>query len=216
MVRRLVDEQSAAVAFVAVPAAEIVGAVRRVEQPLEMDARDVADRAGSDQLAHFGVVRRVAVVERHAQVPAGTLDGVENRLAFLLVDGHRLFGDDVAAEFHRADDVMVMRPVDGGDDDGVGFRLANHVVEPVRRIGRNGRMAVFGLKQSVRVVEPHGIDVAKGDELSRVAEVAGEGAVEKLGAAAGADERVAFDRHADDLPRHGRFGFSIGQTVQKI
>src|SRR5204863_484036 len=63
VVARLVDHQPAGVALVAVPAAEVVGAVAGVEEPLEVDGEDAADRAGLEQLLDSAVARGVAEVE---------------------------------------------------------------------------------------------------------------------------------------------------------
>ena len=67
--RGLVHQQAAGVVLVAVPAAEVVGAVARVEQPLEVDRADLADRAGAQQGVQLAVDRVVAVVEADGDRP---------------------------------------------------------------------------------------------------------------------------------------------------
>src|SRR5690606_23674239 len=67
----LVHEQPARALLVAVPAAEVVGAVRGVQQPLEVHRGDLADAARREELAQRAVARRVAVVERHDHRAAG-------------------------------------------------------------------------------------------------------------------------------------------------
>ena len=71
------------------------------------------------------------------QLAAGLALRVEDRAALLLVGGHRLFGDHVAAQLHRADDVLVVRAVLGGDDHHVGLGLADHAVEILRLVNRH-------------------------------------------------------------------------------
>ena len=105
MMRRLMHEQAAAVALIAVPSAEVVGAMLRVQQPFEVNGVYFADRAVANQLANLGMMRRIAVVERYPQIAACPLNRIENFLAFLLVDRHRLLGDDIAAKLHRTNDI---------------------------------------------------------------------------------------------------------------
>jgi hypothetical protein len=57
------------------------------------------------------------------------------RCAFPAVGGHRLFGDDVATGVERADDIIVVESVGGGDDHRVGLLLAQHLVEIGGEIG---------------------------------------------------------------------------------
>ena len=64
MVGHLVDEKAAAVGLVAVPAAEVVRAVHRVEHPLEGHGDDLADLA-TDELIEKKRAERLA--QREAQ-----------------------------------------------------------------------------------------------------------------------------------------------------
>ena len=82
VVRGLVDHQAAGVFLVAVPAAEVVGAVQRVQQPVEIDREHVADLAAHQQVLDLRARRRIAVVEHHAHLPVVALAGVEMRCAF--------------------------------------------------------------------------------------------------------------------------------------
>src|SRR5690606_30532434 len=101
--------------------------------------------------------------------------------------GERLLGDDVAAELHRPDDVLVVVRVLRGDDDSVGALLAHHPVE-VRR-GEGGAVHPDVL---LRVLEPAGVNVAQSDELERVRVLADETTPpHRVAAHTGADERDA-------------------------
>ena len=57
----------------------------------------------------LGCARGVAVVEGDPQALSRFLDHVEYLLALLLVNGHRLLGDGVAAGAHRPDDITAPR-----------------------------------------------------------------------------------------------------------
>ena len=109
------------------PAAEIVGAVTRVEVPGKIHRRHLADLARHQQLFDRLVLRRVAVIEGDDQVAAALLFGVEHRLALLLVDDHRLFGHHVDAAFERLDDVLAVEAVDRRDHQQIGLRLVHHL-----------------------------------------------------------------------------------------
>ncbi|GAB4007401.1 hypothetical protein GCM10029992_61050 [Glycomyces albus] len=79
MVAGLVDQQAAGLLGQAVPAAEVVGAVAGVEQPVEADRDDLADRALAKEVGDLLVDRVVAVVEgdrdRSGRLPLGFEDG---------------------------------------------------------------------------------------------------------------------------------------------
>ena len=94
MVSGLVHQQAARVGLVAVPPAEVVGAVAHVEQPLEVHRADLPDLR--QQLLDLLVHRVEAVVEGDRDPLAGAPLRLEDPLAARHVDGHRLLGDDVA------------------------------------------------------------------------------------------------------------------------
>ncbi|MNP31472.1 hypothetical protein D3C76_1245920 [compost metagenome] len=144
MVGGFMYQQAAAVAFFPMPAAEVVCAMFGVEQPFEVHRSDLANRPLHQQLAHLAVVRGVAVVEGHAHAAAGLFDGVENAQGALFIDGHRLFGDHIAAGVQGANDVVVMGTIHGGDDNYIRARLADHLFK-LRRLpgGNRGRPFVF-------------------------------------------------------------------------
>ena len=119
MVRGLVHHQAAGVLLVAMPAAEVVGAVAGVEQPVEVHREHLADDAGHEQVLDLGARRRVAVVEGDPHVRPVLLLRVDDALALLRVGGHRLLGDHVAAQLHRPADVVRRGGVLGGDDHAV-------------------------------------------------------------------------------------------------
>ena len=97
MVCCLVHHESAAVAFVAVPASKVVGAMTGVQQPLEVYAEYLTDGAALDKFLDFAVARCVTIVEGHAQVAFGGLNRVDDLLALFSIGCHRLFADDIAA-----------------------------------------------------------------------------------------------------------------------
>ena len=104
--RRLVTEQRAGVLAEPVPAAEIVGAVARVEVLVEVHRDHLADCALLQQRFHLLRLARVPRVQRDGDVPAGAAYRVENGLALVFARAHRLFGDHVEAEVQRAHDVL--------------------------------------------------------------------------------------------------------------
>jgi hypothetical protein len=195
----LVDHQAAGIALVAVPAAEVVRPVGGVQQPLEVDADDVAQRAALDDLLDLRVAGGVAVVEGDGEVLAGALDRVDDLLALLGIDGHRLLADGVAAQLHGADDVAGVGAVHAGDDDGVGLLLGHHVVELVGQIGGQGRVVELLADLLVVVVHATLVHVAEGDQFTVLAEVLHEGFGEHPGTSTGADEGIPF------LHREGSF-----------
>ena len=179
----LVHQQPAGVALVAMPAAEVVGPVAQVEQPLEVHREHLADGVGQEQLAHLGGVRRVAIVEGDPQLASGAVNRIQDLLALLRIDRHRLLGDGVAAQLHGAHDVAVMGTVDRGHDHRVGPGLRDHAVELLRRIGGD-RGAARRAVQLVGQVEPGLVHVAERHHLGALGEVAGNRLVEEPRAAA--------------------------------
>ena len=189
VVGRFVHEEAAAVALVAVPAAEVVGAVGGVEQPLEVDGGDGADGAGAEELVDFGVVGGVAVVERHADDVGGALDGRDDVKAPGGVDSHGLFGDDVAAELEGADDVEVVGAVDGGDDDLVGLGRFDHAVKvSCEECGHLG--VPESLEVGVGIVETGLVGIAQADDAGCSVVSRRDGTVVEVRTAAGPDDGV--------------------------
>ena len=162
MVGRFVHQQAAAVAFFTVPATEVVRAVLGIEQPLKVNGGNVADRALHQQFTHLAVVRRIAVVKGHAHRVPGLFDGVQNAQRALLVDGHRFFGDHIAARVQRTDDVIIVGAVHGGDDDDIRPGFADHLFE-LRRFPGGDRLGALFLQQRIGVVHSRLVGVAKGD-----------------------------------------------------
>ena len=179
----LVHQQAAGVALVAVPAAEVVGAVAQVEQPLEVHREHLANGVGHEQLAHRGGVRRVAVVEGDPQLAPGAVNCVQDLLALLRIDRHRLLGDGVAAQLHGAHDVAVMGTVDRRHDHRIGLGLGDHAVELLRPVSGN-RGAAGRAVDLVGQVEPGLVDVAERHHLGALGVVAGNRLVEEPRAAA--------------------------------
>ena len=136
VVARLVHQQAAGVLLLAVPAAEVVGAVHGVERPLEVHRGDLADLAGRDDLAQGGVPRGVPVVERHDDVPAGLGDRARDPSAARPVDGQRLLDDDVGPRGERPRHQLGVRVVGRGHDDDVDGLLGDHLLEAVGRVLR--------------------------------------------------------------------------------
>ena len=189
MMGRLVDEQTAGLVLVAVPAAEIVGAVDAVEIPAEIDGGDLADDAGHQQVLHLGAMRRVAVVEGNRHRLAGLLLGVEDGAEARHVDGHRLFGDDVGAEFERPHDVFVVQVVGHGDDDRIRLLFADHAVECLRRVGGD-RLAGDLPGLAGGQLQPVRVRVAQADELIGVGVSGDQGVAKHQMARASSDDGV--------------------------
>ena len=190
MVRGFVHEQAAGLVLFAVPAAEVVGAVARIQHPGEVDVARAANSALHDQMAHGGRERGVAVVECDAQRAAGLLDRVEDLAGLGVVGRHRLLGDGIAAQFHGAADVLVMRSVHRGDDDDVRPGLGDHAVEVAGVVGGQSLRAAL---PDLTVVPVHArlAQVAERDQLVPLCEVAQNGVNVHSGAPTGADKRVA-------------------------
>lgn len=200
----LVHHQPAGVRLVAVPAAEVVGAVPHVEQPLEVHRAHLADRAVGEQLAQLLVQGVVAVVERHPHLPPGVGDRVEDLPAAGRVHGHRLLGDDVAAGPQRRVDVRGVGVVHARHHQHVDALLGEHdgqVLGPVRRHRRVAQLA----EPPVVGVHPGLVDVGERDEFGGVGVVAHQRPDEHLGPGPGAHQGVSdpltgAGRHVDRLP----------------
>ena len=190
-----VDEEGAAEAPLAVPAAEIGGAVVDVEVPVEIHRGDLADALLHQQFLHLLPLGRIAVVERDGDVFAREGLRVEDGLALDLVGGHGFLGDDIAPHLHPLDDKLVVRGVYRGDDDGVRLRLADHLLEVGERRALDADV-LFTEFQAPRV------DVAQADELHLVGVLPGDISPPHVNAPdAGADKRHA---HLGAATRAGR------------
>src|SRR5690625_6181246 len=66
---------------------------------------------------------------------------VNNHLTLLLIDGERLFADDIHAELQSSDDTVMVLPVPGGNDKSVGPGLLKHLIQPGE--GRAPRPHIF-------------------------------------------------------------------------
>jgi hypothetical protein len=200
VVRGLVHQQAAAVVLLAVPAAEVVGAVPYVEQPLEVDRQHLADGAVGEQAADLLVHGVEAVVEGDGEGVAGLADGAEDAGAATGVDGHRFLGDDAAAGLQGRDDVAVVLGVDGRDDDLVDALLGEQFGEAVGFPRGGGGCAGLG-QQPVVEGHPGRAGVAQGGH--DMAGAFGEAAGVQLGPVAGADDGCAQDGSS----AHGRCPF---------
>ena len=194
MVGGLVDQQRAAAVAVAVPSAEIVGPVLRIERPGVVHAEDLADVAAVEHLLDLAAGGRIAVVERHLHVAPSGGASFEDLATALVVGGHGLFGHHVTAQLHRADDVVAVGDVrPGGDDHAVGLGLGDHPIELIGGVG--GHFRVAGLLQiGVVQLQSAGVDVADADHFGVVAEVAGNGLQVHAAAAAEADVGITGSR----------------------
>lgn len=180
------DQQPAAVAFIALPAAKIIGAVLGIQQPFKMNREDLANSTGRQQLADFAVMRRVAIIESDASLPAGAPDSVQNNLALIFIDSHRFFADPIAAQYHRPHDIMMMGAIDRGDDYHIRPGLGNHAIELLRMIERHRRVSLCA-DESVGVGHSDAVGIAE-RHLSRPgAEIRRDGVDIKSGASPGAD-----------------------------
>ena len=191
VVRCQVHEQPAAVALVTVPATEVVGTVPGVEQPLEVHGGDSAHGPVGDGPAHRGGKRRVAVVVGDPQRTSGPSDRVQDGLQPVLVDGQRLFADDVAPAVERADDVAVMGAVDRADDHRVGTLLGEHRLEAVRPVQR--RLAASGLASHhpVGVLHPGAVEITERHHLRAIGEVTRQRFVEEAAPPACPDQGIS-------------------------
>ena len=131
---------------------------------MEIDREHVADLAAHEEVLHLRAGRGVAVVEGDAEVAAGALRGVEDALAHRGGRGEGFFRDDVAAGLEGAHDIVGVGGVDGGDDDEVGLRLADHFFEIDLGVARGHGGAILR-RAGLRDLDPPGVEVAEGDQL---------------------------------------------------
>jgi len=124
-----VHHQAAGILFLAVPAAEIIGAVTGIEHPVKIDGEDVADGPLHEQILDLGARRRIAIVEGCRAAPARLFDRFEDGAAFFGVGGHRLFSDDIASQLHGTDNILVMESIHCGDNHRLRPGFCDHPVE---------------------------------------------------------------------------------------
>ena len=186
--RGLVDEQPAAVGLVAMPAAEVVGAVGGVQHPLEDHRDHLADLPGGDDLLQGGVARAVAVVEGHQHLAAGAVDGFLDASGAGGIDGQGLLDDHVGPRVQHAHHVLGVQAVRGGDDHPVHREALDELLELLGP----GRLGVGELLEAAPVVlAPRGIGVDQRDQLGDVGVGTGDRIEVHLGAVAGTDDGIA-------------------------
>jgi len=199
----LVDPERTAVLYVPVPTAEVTRAMVDVEVPVKIDAGDFADPLIVQKLFYGGVVGAVTVVEGYEDFLTCAFLGVEDRLAFRRVGGHRFFGDDVGAGFHGFDDEGVVGTVHRCDDDPLGPGSAHHLVEVVEG-------GAVGAHVVLHVSEPSGVFVAQANEFDFVAVVVDQVFAPEAGAA----DAGAYEGHTFQLtvfPVSEGFGLAGGE-----
>ena len=161
MMGRLVHQQAAAVFEVTVPAAVLIGAVGAVELPTQIDVVDIPQRPRPDEFFDAHHLGHEAAVEGDLNMLSGLLFRFQNASALGDVGGHRLFGDYVAAGVQRADDVVIVRAIDRGDDDGIWPDGAEHIVKVVKHRQTAAFLAEIIGAAGVGIVkpgDPHPID----------------------------------------------------------
>lgn len=159
-----------------------------------MHAVHVADDPIVQQLFDLGHVRGVAVVEGDAYLLAVFLFRRQDRLAALSVDGHGFFGDYVAAQFQRADNVVAVVGIHRGYNDNIRFLGFNHPVKVII----DGHIAA-GLADVGAAAR---IDVVNAPQLRAILEVVIHGfGIHIVGAPACAGKYI------------GLFLHTVGQTV---
>ena len=130
------NQQPSAVDFVAVPAAVVVGSMLGIEQPLEMHRVYIPDNTAGDELADFGMVGCIAIVERNPNGFPRALLGIQNCLGFLAVGGDGFLANYITAFFHGTDDVLVVVDASASADKPV-ERLIPFVSAVVKDVDRD-------------------------------------------------------------------------------
>ena len=119
--RALVEQHAAALAGPSgSPGAR--GIISIVAEPIgddPVDAYDVAEFAGVDELFEFVVVGVGSLVEHCGEAEFLVFIGGDEFFAVGLVDGDRFFDEDVQAGFKGCDAYSCMGVVGGGDEDRV-------------------------------------------------------------------------------------------------
>ena len=126
---------------------------------------------------------------------AGLALGVDDALALRGRGRHGLLGDDIAAQFHCAADVLVVKRILGGHDHRVRLTLGDHAVEVLGRIA--GDIFAFLLGRVYIELNPTGIAVTEGDEFAVLIDVQ-RGVLVHERASARTDDGVTFgDGHGN-------------------
>ncbi len=160
MMGGFVHQQPAAVALLSMPAPKIIRAVTGVQHPGEVHTQRLPDYALHEQFAQSGVSGRITVVESDAQRFSRSLDAFINGAQLLKINSHRLFGDDIAAQFHRPDNVLVMRAIYRRHNHDIWPGLGDHAVKIVGMIGWSRRQTGQPLQMLVVPGHPHLAQVA--------------------------------------------------------
>ncbi len=118
---------------------------------------DLADLAVLDKALDRLRHRVEAVVERHHQLFAGAVGGIDHRLAFHAVQSDGLFNQDMLAGFERVDGGLLVQEVGGADGDRVDLGIGQHLLI-VGVLVRHGEL----LRRRLRGL---GVGVGHGDDL---------------------------------------------------
>lgn len=191
VVGRLVYHDPAGVLLVAVPAAEVVRAMKGVEQPVEIDRENVSDHPVHQELFDLGAGRGVAVVEGDLAVTPGAFLGIDDLAAFLRIDRHWLFRDDVHSQLHAAHDVGMVSRIHRGDDDPVGLLFLHHLFEIFGKVDRGHIAVILLLPALLGVFQATEISVAEADQFGVFGIGVLDGVLEHPATAAGPDDGVA-------------------------
>ena len=210
VMRRLVHEQPAGIAFLRMPAAEIVGAVAGVEQILHRHLANAPNGARGQDFADLRRTGRPAIVERDAHGAACLVHGAEDRRALFRGGRHGLFRDHIAAGAQRLDDVAIVFAVDRANHHRVRPRFPQHPTEIGRAI--NGHFGITELRAQAfaMIGRAHQARVAEADDLGVGRELQWHGIEEHAHASAGADVGEARGR-TDRSRRRGR-GWNGGRV----
>ena len=104
VVSALMYQQTAGLCHTGIPTTEVAGTVAMQfhitgQQPLEVNAVNIADLTANDQLLDLGHEGSVAVVECNDDLVTGALFSLQNVTAEVITGGHGLFSDNIAAGF---------------------------------------------------------------------------------------------------------------------
>ena len=189
VMRRLVDEEAAGVRKDGVPAAKIVGAVLRIEIPVEVDRDDLADRAGDQQLLDALRGRRIAIVEGDVDAPAGAALRFEDAAAVFRGCRHRLFGDHVGAGFEPRHHHVGVGVVGRADDEQYRGGSPTACRRAWAKVGASTPIVC------PRALEPKRICIGEPDQLELLRPVGDKVSAPRRGAAVPcSDQRNPFSR----------------------
>jgi len=168
MMSGFVQKQGAAAFAQAVPAPEIGGAVVCIQIPVKVHGGYLAQRLGGQQFFDFRKVAAVAVVESYVNLSAALFFGTKDAPAFVLVDGHRLFRDDLRAHLEPLDNELMVCAVHGGYNDGVGPGLVHHLF-------KIGKCRAVRTDVLLGIGDAAWVDVAQADKFEHIAVFFDEG-----------------------------------------